>query len=186
MKELKFDDIERQIVECLSRLPREESSNGGRDRDWTSGVMRALGDLGHSFKYDVCTSGWRSGDGTRCHPEWLYDMTWAGMKEGFLVSLPLALESEWSTKAADVDEDFSKLLIARAEHRVMIFQVRTCKDFEDTVRRLTSDIDAFSLTRPGDRYFFAGFIYEETRDFKFELVANRNLGGSTLNAVAQP
>src|SRR2546430_11816980 len=41
---------------------------------------------------------------------------------GSLIGLPLVLESEWGTHDEAIDYDFQKLLVARAEHRVMICQ----------------------------------------------------------------
>ena len=58
---------------------------------------------------------------------WLYDLTWVTVKGNDFVDFPLVLESEWGLDNMYLDEDFRKLSVARAEHRIMIFQNKTKK-----------------------------------------------------------
>ena len=75
----------------------------------------------HVYARDVdeeCTNG----------GEWLYDVTWleygqpayARPRPGELTAAPLVAECEWGNKG-DIEDDFEKLLLARAGVRVMIF-----------------------------------------------------------------
>jgi hypothetical protein len=155
-----MESVEMEICERLQKFSVEAGLLDLSDGKWTEGMMRALGELGRSLGYDVCTSGWRIDGDPRCWGEWLYDMTWAQMDEqGHLVSIPLVLESEWSSRPADVDADFQKLLVARANFRVMIFQEPSCCEFDSTVERLSSHVRAFEGAQVGDRYLFAGYCF---------------------------
>ena len=52
--------------------------------------------------------------------EWLYDFTCLEYDNKWLKGIPLIAECEWS-KPDDIDADFQKLLLARADIRLMIF-----------------------------------------------------------------
>jgi hypothetical protein len=41
-----------------------------------------------------------------------------------VIDVPMILESEWNLKVDEVEADFSKLLLGRADRRVMVFQQR--------------------------------------------------------------
>lgn len=96
---------------------------------------------------------------------------WLSCKEGGLIAdVSLVLESEWATDQKSIDEDFQKLLLARAEHRVMIFQQKTLPDVEDVYDHLSRQISAFSRSQPGDRYLLAGLNWTPTNAFSYRLV----------------
>ena len=62
-------------------------------------------------------------DENRDWPEWLYDVTWLKYEhegERLLIEAPSVAECEWGNKG-DIDDDFEKLLLARAGIRLMIF-----------------------------------------------------------------
>ena len=56
--------------------------------------------------------------------EWLFDALWylADKKDEFMRSIPLVAECEWA-QGGDVIDDFQKLLVARADVRVMVWEV---------------------------------------------------------------
>ena len=74
---------------------------------------------------------------------------------GFLVTLPLVVECEWSPDP-EIDGDFQKLVQARAEHRLWIFRVDTAEDIARYFRACKEQIVAYRGTEKGDRYLFAG------------------------------
>lgn len=89
--------------------------------------------------------------------EWLYDVAWLRATEDFLVrDVILVAEIEWGNARA-VQQDFQKLLLARADCRVMIFD-----DTDGLRERLIDQAKKFRKSRRGDRYLFASY-----RDEKF-------------------
>lgn len=77
-----------------------------------------------------------------------------------MTSLPLVLESEWSHYDDAVDYDFKKLLLARAAHKVMIFQGR---DTERHYARLSQFVAKSAITPAGDRYLFLFWHWDEQK-----------------------
>ena len=73
-------------------------------------------------RQEICFSCWAKGmpkDG-RGGGEWLYDVTWCDSdRDGWLRSIPMVAEGEWGN-LGDIDDDFQKLLVARAKIRVMV------------------------------------------------------------------
>ena len=63
-------------------------------------------------------------------------MVWLQNDGAHVVGVPFVFEFEWSIHLRDLLEDFQKLLVARAEHRVMIFQQETIEQVRDVVAEL--------------------------------------------------
>ncbi len=112
----KNSEIIRAVKEGLSSL--EIAING----DWTEAVLTKLCRIGRSFDYKVYANTnyvpkTESDDG-----EWLYDVTWLKYEKnghGELIEAPLVAECEWGDTRR-IEDDFEKLLLARARVRVMI------------------------------------------------------------------
>ena len=84
----------------------------------TNEVKTKLREIGQDrFCCDVCLTSVPGAD----YPEWLYDITWLKYDSAlFLIDTPLAAECEWGN-TGDIEDDFQKLLLARASVRLMIF-----------------------------------------------------------------
>jgi hypothetical protein len=155
-----LDDIEKTIIQAASDIARQCSERQFSDRLWTQTLIAELGSLGSKLRYHVCGQGCAAyGQG-----EWLYDMVWLEIKDSALVDIQLILESEWGNEI-DIREDFLKLLVGRAQHRVMVFQNASV---EPVFSRLIKDVQAFQRTENGDRYLLIGRDLA-TRKMKFEL-----------------
>ena len=106
--------------------------------------------LGKRAGYQTCTNG--KIQGAKWDKEWLYDLAWVHASDGFIVQdVFLVAEIEWSGTRA-IQEDFQKLLLARADCRVMIFD-----DTDGLHEPLIAQARTFGKSRPGDRYLFASF-----------------------------
>ena len=89
--------------------------------------------------------------------EWLYDVVWLDTDGiGLIRAVPLVAEVEWGNEE-DVWDDFQKLLAARAEERVMIFDEKG----PELRSWLERQIEAFVPSREGDRYSFASYVASE-------------------------
>jgi hypothetical protein len=116
--------------------------------------MQSAESLGAVLGFDV-----------RCHQctdrvtaEWLWDMTWVELRDGKLIDLPLALESEWNPKFEEILFDFERLLVSRARLRVMIFEA-PLPSGEQRFNRLIDAIRSYSGTQIGDHYLLACWCY---------------------------
>jgi hypothetical protein len=99
----------------------------------------------------------------------MWDLTWLkyGGQPRRLISLPLILES-----ALDRYADLEKLLTARAEHRIVIFQGKV--PFRDNryFEQFATQVRECGMTQPGDRYLFLCFDRND-RKFKFRVFVAR-------------
>jgi hypothetical protein len=178
----KPDFIEEKIIQVLNEIPsiaEKESWQWKRGR-WTIEIKERLCRLAHSLKSNdlglnemkltVCATV-EKGDEFD-YGEWLYDMTWCiedGNKR--LLRVFLALESELSPDS-ELDPDFQKLLQARAEHRIFIFQDKTIDDITQKIKIMKDQIEQFNFSQSGDRYLFAGLGYNP-RKFSFEIYVHK-------------
>ncbi len=82
----------------------------------------------------------------------------------------IVLECEWNrgNQQKDILYDFSKLLIARAELRCLVFYTTiSCKDFDFIMQQVTKLIYAFKQGDEEDRYLICGV---SLRHLRFALV----------------
>jgi len=104
------------------------------------------------------------------NPAWLYDMTWYRMDGECLSETPLVLESEWDVRMKSVRYDLEKLLVARADVKVMIVDA-CCGEIE---RVMADEIKAYSHHSAEERYLIAKWTITG-----FEYVGFDGLGNMT-------
>ena len=121
------DDIEKAILDEFDHLTTIWSRIEISDTQCTRAIKNRIGAIGDSLGYKVyCSSCEFSENG-----EWLFDLSWTEETGTALVGLPLALESEWNRNG--LSDDFGKLLVSKADHRVMILWERTQKECKKIV-----------------------------------------------------
>jgi hypothetical protein len=125
----------------------------------TSRIMQALGVLGRQREYRVSchkTDYPEAEDG-----EWLYDMIWwQGNQDNYVLRNVMVLESELRRSAKqrdDLDDDFPKLVQARADVRVWIST--SPKNARQHIDNCKKQIGMFAGGMPGDHYVFAIYDY---------------------------
>ena len=86
------------------------------DTVWTKDIKTKLCEIGRDeFRCKACASD--AAESKRDFPEWLYDVTWLEYAaDGPLVDAHLVAECEWGN-LGNIDDDFEKLLLARASVR---------------------------------------------------------------------
>ena len=136
------------VRDCLAGL-------GVRDTVWTHAVKSELCAAGQALGYYVCTSGVAQAD----HGEWLFDQVWMNwtLTPRQLKRIGLVVECEWSRTQAEIFDDFEKLLVARADVRLMIFQALTAPDVHALFARLRAETQGFPQHQSGDYYMLAGY-----------------------------
>ena len=143
-----LDVTESRVVEALKKVDSNYLLLGRKTSKWTRDIKNKVGAAGRDLNYEVyaCQSKyWRNG-------EWVFDLSWAKEKGDITIELPLVLESEWDL--TDILWDFTKLVIARASHRVMVFGASTLAQAQKTVERMLTQVREFRGTSIGDRYLF--------------------------------
>ena len=136
-------------------------------KEWTSNIFEALIDTGHKEGYKVYCKTGNSRDGS----EWLYDLTWLdyNTETKELKKCALALESEWNMKESDIIDDFSKLLLVRADYKMFVFQQKNIKGFEDYINKFRKLIQSYKDNK-GDSYIISCTISDEEDKFKHEIL----------------
>jgi len=101
--------------------------------------------------------------------EWLYDICWYESSRGEggnLIRLALVAECEWSPDP-EMDGDFQKLIQARADLRVWIFQASSHQAVKQYFAACKQQVCDFEGTLTGDRYLLAG-LDSANQQFLFE------------------
>jgi hypothetical protein len=157
----KYDSIEEKVVQSLLELQKKQNAINDTSTDWTRAIKNKIAQVGNELNYEVYASLCDfAKDG-----EWLFDLTWADIKDEYLRSIPLALESEWIP--GHVIDDFCKLLVSRAEHRVMVFWASNKTSADNKVKELIDEVENSNITKSGDRYLFACWIDDADKfDFR--------------------
>jgi hypothetical protein len=175
------DEIERQIIAALSSVLQEEAlwvdnrsyltrmiarRKSGSDTStesaineevWTKTIVERLSALGHRLRFTA-------NDRQR---GWAYDVLWRDVNTSgdwwITNSVPLVLCCDfWISGYTDYPsfEPLDKLLIARAEHRVLICQHKYSGNVFD---RFTSYVRQCEITRKRDRYLFLCYVPEDKK-----------------------
>jgi len=97
--------------------------------------------------------------------EWLFDVTClAYTDDDYLERVPLVAECEWGCEE-EIHDDFEKLLVARAEVRVMVFDGKEIPG-ADKFAEFKAYIRRFAPTGPDDLYLLAAYR-EDSNQFEY-------------------
>ena len=152
----------RAVREGLDSL---EVNRAASDTAWTRAVKTKLCEIGRGrFDYKVGAS---NVPRANCdYGEWLYDVTWLEYEKsgrGELVGAHLAAECEWGN-VGDIEEDFEKLLLARAGVRLMIFGGNYKPLSKGIAERLAEKVRKFNGSRAEDAWLLAAWERSENSD----------------------
>ena len=176
-KNVIISGIQVTLDNMLKKTKEATSKELGYRRWWTKQVMTALCLWGfENLKRGFWIGASRTGDtetmkkcaehyGGKFQGEWLYDLIFLEYDDhGCLERTPLVAECEWGNKD-EIDDDFQKLLVARANVRVMIFNgnhYRTEGKSSIELNELEVFTDAITNckhTKIGDTYLFAARLH---------------------------
>lgn len=152
-----LDQVEQDIRACLETILAEAKADAWlyEPTKWTEVIKTRLRDLAaNKFNAKTCAAGCPKAD----EGEWLYDLAWYKMTDGnagYLVRLDLVMELEWNPDP-HMDGDFQKLVQARANHRLWIFEAATPDEIRGYIDRCQQQIETFEGTLQVDRYLLVG------------------------------
>lgn len=157
-----FDEFEKKIIKTLEAFLLEATNEKLLgDRVWTKSLTEKIGDLGIELGYKVAARGFQE----KYERDWLYDIVWyIEDEEKRLQRVPLIVESEWVKSG--IKYDFEKLLVGKAERRLMICQARK-KDIDDLFEKLKNAVNAFQ-GNTGDRFLIAILDSNSCTEFYFK------------------
>lgn len=167
MKKRRFDSLESKVIQELKKVEARGRYFPNRYAPWAKAILKTLAVLGRSMGCKVYTSkGNPKGDPDV--GEWLYDQAWIRYdRNGYMKSVPLVLESEFGTNKVDRLNDFCKLIIARADHRVMVFGASDSTHAQDIIDEFVKEIEHSRISRARDRFLFAALL-ESDGSFYFQ------------------
>ena len=105
-------------------------------------------------------------DGATDSREWLFDMTWGkGDKssKNYFCEMPFIMECEWNKDRGEIFRDFEKLLIAKAPHKLFIYEQDDDPKVDEVAKDLYANIVTFKMKMPEERYLLAGWSGESKR-----------------------
>jgi len=148
------DELEKDIVSEFHKL---DGIEGWFNKRWTEEVKNAVGRVLKKRGHKVYASNCDQKDSG----EWLYDLTGIEEEGDYWKGIPLVLESEWKGRnnqrnyEGEILYDFRKLLVSRADHRVMVLEVESKEKEKEVVERLLQHVQNCRHSTGGDRYLFA-------------------------------
>jgi hypothetical protein len=154
--------MEAEVQTALSGLCADPQAATWNWTEWTRHIKAAIGHVASNHGLV-----WRS---SHAGGEFIFDgVALQRDNADNLVSVPIALESEWMGKAK-IKEDFEKLLASNTGLRVMACSAESCAGVLQHFVRLRTMVDAFTNKRQGDRYLLAGWYgrAQTTGQFVFE------------------
>lgn len=155
-----LDDFERKIARELDRvIPEGEQRGVKADAIWAGRIKERICALGHRTGFGVRTEGCSEADAGA----WLFDLVWLEMHADVerFTSMPLAMQLEWGRHLREIITGFEKLLVARAGHKVMVFQRSSPDEVHNVMTVLLDRIRNFRPLSPDERYLLAGYSYEQ-------------------------
>ena len=151
------------IIATIKKVPDDLVPGAGGDREWTSFLKRKLREVGKKHEYLVSPC---PDDDNK---EWLYDLIWFRNDSNFqLREVALVLESEWSKDPWHIQEDFEKLLVAKAPIKVMVFQKHG--NNIDVLWKLLEDGIRIFEKQPMDETYILAAFKEEDHEFEIRIV----------------
>ena len=165
-----LDQLETEIATILEDvMVADEQASGISAREWTRRIKEGLCNLGKQkekgYDYGVSAAGCVGAD----TGEWLFDLVWATVQDNQFSEMPLVMECEWKPHLDDIAWDFEKLLVAKAHHKLMVFQQSVESDVRVVMEKLKAMRSSFKTSFPGERYFLAGYAFDEHKFF-YEVV----------------
>ena len=100
-----------EIKKLLDSVAADGDGAIWNDSEWTKQIKNRVCTLGKRYRYWVYASSCDGTDGG----EWLYDITWLNYSGKKLIDVELVLGVRMEKNG--IDDDFQKLLLARAELR---------------------------------------------------------------------
>lgn len=153
-----YTRLEEALKATLRKLDTktDEPSHG----NWTKFVVDQVASAAEEHGCTLCGHGCGA-------PEFMFDMTW--LKTGddrSLLDVTLILECEWGADH-HVLEDFRKLLLGRADVRLLVFEGKTLESSKQLISKMRDEIHGFHKTIAGDRYLFA-YWPKDANGFQFD------------------
>ena len=143
-----IEDIKNCINQCSNYV---DENNIFGDYQWTQTIKAFLGRLGSTKGYRICASGAEES----FESEWLYDLVWFKENEkGYLIEVPLVVESEWKQNLKDIKFDFEKLLVSKSPLKLMICN---CKESTkaSTLNYFQESINACPFVNTEEKFLIA-------------------------------
>ena len=164
------DEMIRQILNAIDEIEGMQCRDQWSNPEWTRKIKTALCKVGIRNGYYVCAS---SLDVEKDCGEWLYDVCWlkyGATDGGWLRLMPMAAESEWGKNIGDIEDDFSKLLVARASLRVMVcdgWHLPNDTEGQATAERMQQTVGEYNGSRVRDTYLL--IVYERLHSWRYRL-----------------
>jgi len=154
-RQIQPDKIETELIQALQQVCGQPDSRELSNTQWTRKVKSEIARLGKSLSYNVYAHSVENAD----DGEWLFDVCWLEYDQSLLKSAVLVVESEWNPHGAD--DDFQKLVVARARYRMMIFEVTQQESRDSGFARLIKHAERYEFSTPSDRYLMCCWKNQE-------------------------
>ena len=161
------DNIFGQITRILDSIYGIAVSQKWTSRkNWTKIIKEKISILGQGNGYHSCCST----ISTANFGEWLFDLCWLKYDpEDFLIDSKLILECEWNVGERHIYGDFQKILVGKADLKVMIFQAASETRRQELITIMQTFIQKYGRVEKDEKYLFSCWVFE-TKLFQHEVL----------------
>lgn len=153
----------REIENALNKASASLAKNGiYNTRIWTAAMLGAITKVGNRKGFFTCATR-RNAKKASYGSEWVFDACWLKYEGETLRNLTLAAECEWwAAKPIEHENDFSKLVVAKADLRLLICEVQNEKKREELMEWLKWYASGFKPTK-GGAYLISCWVIDEQK-----------------------
>ena len=153
----------REIENALDKASASLAKNGIYNTPiWTREMLSAITKVGNRLGYYTCATR-SSAKEASYGSEWMFDVCWLHYEGESLRNIALAAECEWwAAKPIEHENDFSKLVVAKADLRLLICEVQNEKKREELMEWLKWYASGFKPTK-GGAYLISCWVIDEQK-----------------------
>ena len=153
--------VERLIEEKLTEDSWVIGDMDDKPSNWTRAINNLLKGVAKSL-YKNCLIACKQTDIRDCS-EWLFDFVCYTENQFGLDTVLFVAESQWMNQwhkdrnFDDIKFDFEKLILARSEIRIMVFEANDQNEIQNYIARLNNIVTNCRLTQINDRYMYVAW-----------------------------
>ena len=165
-----IQQMKKVIKDALDRVALPLAAKGMKDTSiWTAAALGAVTKAGNRLNFYTCAAAKQAS----YNSEWLFDACWLEYEGDLFRRVVLVAECEWwAANPAEYEDDFAKLVVAKADLRLFICEVQNQEKADELVKWLRQYASGFNATW-GDEYLISCWVIDDQKFVHESLVAKR-------------
>ena len=169
LKEIRIA-LKKALDKAAALLVKEDTKN---TRRWTADMLSAIIGVGNTLGFYTCAT--KRNAKKACYgSEWLFDACWLKYVGDSFRKVALVAECEWwAAKPVEHENDFAKLVVAKADLRLLVCEVKDEAKHKELIAWLKDYASDFNAAN-GDKYMVSCWITDEEKFRHIHFTASRH------------